>query len=957
MRHKRRRQELLSSLLLVALTWLAAPAGAQTTTPTTPGTPQPLPPGLQQMMSVENLTPQQRAALANALLKSGGVSTTTGVPPTTPTTPLTIDEQLDLMRRQGITPETTTPTTVPSTTPEELLPPPKIEADSTIVVVLTPRIDMPERLIQDPATGLIQFDGKPIADRLARLVGRNVFQLDRYGVLSMQGVYRIPLAGLTVEEASARIGAEPDLRIFDVIVTLLPLEATGSAALELFGSELFSNVPTTFAPASDISVPADYVLGPGDMISVQFYGNDNQLLQLPVNRDGTIQVPGIGPVQVAGMTFEEMRDRFTQRINEQMIGVRASITLGTLRSIRVFVMGDVNVPGSYTVSGLSTMTNALFTSGGIRRNGSLRNVALERNGEQVGRLDLYRMLLHGDTSSDLRVENGDVIFVPPIGRTVGVEGEVGRPAIYELRDEKSVGEVVALAGGLLPTAYARAAHIERVRGTGDRTVIDVDLTTPEGRRTPVETGDIVHVRPVLEDSRGTVALSGHVYDPREYQWFDGMRITDLVPSVEALKPGADLHYLLVRRELPPDRKVQLFSADLAAALAAPHSPVDLPLQSRDRVMVFDLQSDRSPVINPLLVELTQQARNGAAIPEVVISGRVNTPGQYPLEPDMRVSDLLRAGGLLHEAAYTLEAELTRYKVVAGESRETELINVDLQKVLAGDPTANVVLEPHDFLNVKEIPLWSEQESVEIVGEVRFPGIYPIHRNETLSSVLERAGGLTDMGFADGAFFVREDLKEREKEQLEQLSNRLESDLVSFSLQAAQQKIDATQVLGLGNSLLEQLRTVEPTGRLVINLERVMSSPGDPIYDLVVKNGDRLLVPQRTQEVTVIGEVQNATSHVYEPGLQRDDYVARSGGLTKQADRKRVYVVHANGEVATSQNSAWFKRASTDEMRPGDTVVVPIDAERMAPLAKWAAISQIIYQLGLAAAAANAVGVF
>src|SRR5262245_16865598 len=171
-----------------------------------------------------------------------------------------------------------------------------------------------------------------------------------------------------------------------------------------------------------------------------------------------------------------------------MIGVRASITLGELRSIRVFVMGDANVPGSYTVSGLSTMTNALFSSGGIRRNGSLRKVALERNGAEVGRLDLYAMLLHGDTRGDLRVESGDVIFVPPIGRTVGVEGEVGRPAIYELKDETTVGQVIGLAGGLLPTAYARSAHIERIGGGTIRTVIDVDLTSPGGLQTPVMTG-------------------------------------------------------------------------------------------------------------------------------------------------------------------------------------------------------------------------------------------------------------------------------------------------------------------------------------------------------------------------------------------------------------------------------------------------------------------------------------
>jgi protein involved in polysaccharide export with SLBB domain len=900
--------------------------------------------------TIENLTPQQRAALAEALLKGGTATTPTTTTLPQPAPELTIDQQLDSLRR-GVTEEEPLPTEEEE---EEI---PRITPGSTIVVNLTPRFDLVERVITDPATGAITVDGKPLGERLARLVGRNVYQLDRYGNLSMQGVYRMALAGLSAEEAAARIAAEPDLWMFDVLVTLLPLEPIGPAALPLFGRDLFTEVPTTFAPSTDIPIPADYIMGPGDTIAVQLYGNDNQAFELLVTREGIVQFPGIGPISVAGLTFEDMRSELNRRITEQMIGVRASITLSALRSMRVFVMGDVELPGSYAVSGLSTLTNALFSSGGIRESGSLRNITLNRNGREVGRLDLYDVILRGDTSADFRVESGDVILVPPIGRTVGVEGEVVRPARYELRNETTVGEVIGLAGGLLPGAFKQAAHIERVQAGGVRTVVDVDLATNAGLRTPVLNGDVLRVRPVLEESTGTVALSGHVYDPREYQWREGMRISDLITSVERLKPGADLHYLLVRRELPPDRKIQIFSADLSAALAARGSAVDLPLASRDRVIVFDLQSDRSAVVEPLLREIAQQIENGQTVPDATINGRVKAPGRYPLEPGMRVIDLLRAGGMLGEAAYTLEAELTRYKVVNGESRETELINIDLQRALAGDPLANIPLEAHDFLNIKEIPQWSEQESVEVLGEVRFPGIYPIHRRETLSSVLERAGGLTDLAFAEGSIYVRQDLKAREEEQLAQLSKRLESDLVSFSLQAAQQDVDATEVLGLGQSLLEQLRSSEASGRLVINLQRVIDTPGDPVYDVIVKDGDRLLVPKRTQEVTVIGEVQYATSHIYEPGLQRDDYIARSGGLTSQADKKLVYVVHANGSVVTGERSAWFRRSSPVEMRPGDTIVVPIDADRVAPLARWASVSQIIYQLALAAASANAVGIF
>jgi protein involved in polysaccharide export with SLBB domain len=900
----------------------------------------------EQLQKLQSLTPEQRAALLEALRTQQQLPTTPQIPTTTGGTP-TVDETLDAMRRMGLEQAAS------ETLPTEI---PRVEPDSTIVVEFTLRYDLGDRIVTDTKTNVITFDGKPVPERVARLLGRNVFQVDRYGVLSMAGAYRIPMAGLTPDEAARRIAAEPDLRIYDVYLTLLPLEPTGTKALELFGHDLFTEVPTTFAPAGDIPVPPEYLIAPGDTISLQLFGNRNELYELQVTREGAIQLPEIGPVQVAGLRFQEMQAELARKISEQMIGVRTSITLGTLRSVRVFVMGDAARPGSYTVSGLSTMTNALFVSGGILESGSLRNVSLKRNGQEVTRLDLYDLLLRGDTSDDARLQSGDVIFVAPIGRTVGVEGEVTRQAIYELKGERTVGDVLALAGGLKPTARKQAASLERFDERG-RTVLKIDLSSAAGLQTRVENGDILHVRPLFEAGADMVTLIGHVQDARDYAWHPGMRISDLIGSTDALLPGADIHYLLIRRELPPDRRLEAHSADLAAALAAPGSDADIELARRDRVIVFDLKSDRSPIVGPFLDELRSQARDGRPVPEVNIAGSVNTPGEYPYEPGMRVSDLLRAGGLLNESAYPLQAELTRYAVVDDEMQKAHVVDVDLRSVLAGDPVADLALQPHDFLTVKELPQWSEQESVEVMGEVRFPGVYPIQRGETLSSILRRAGGLTDLAFPEGAIFLREDLKDREQEQLQQLATRLQSDMLNYSLQAAQQKVDAGNVLSLGQTLLTQLESVVPTGRLVIDIPRVMDSSNTD-YDLLVKDGDKLMVPQRTQEITVIGEVQNGTtSHVYEPGLTRDDYIARSGSFTKQADKGHVYVVRANGEVVSGKGSVWFKRSGGDQMQPGDTIVVPIDAGKMAPLVKWASVSQIIYQLALAAASANAIGVF
>ncbi len=248
----------------------------------------------------------------------------------------------------------------------------------------------------------------------------------------------------------------------------------GMPVLPHFGYDLFSDVPTTFAPADAIPVDVDYVMGPGDTVLVQLFGKEHAEYSLIVTREGSLQFPKLGPVSVAGLTYREMKDVLKAQIEEQMIGEKVVITLGKLRSIRVFILGDVKQPGSYTVSALSTMTNALFVSGGVNRIGSLRNIQLKRHGKVVARLDLYDLLLRGDTRNDVRLQPGDVIFVPPVGATMGIAGEVRRPAIYELRDEWSVSQALALAGGLLPTAYPQASRIERISKRGERTLIDLD---------------------------------------------------------------------------------------------------------------------------------------------------------------------------------------------------------------------------------------------------------------------------------------------------------------------------------------------------------------------------------------------------------------------------------------------------------------------------------------------------
>src|SRR5437016_4105350 len=439
-----------------------------------------------------------------------------------------------------------------------------------------------------------------------------------------------------------------------------------------------------------------------------------------------------------------------------------------------------------------------------------------------------------------------------------------------------------------------------------------------------------------------------------------MRLTDVIRSVDDLKPSADLHYILIRRELPPDRRVTVLSADLAAALHAPGSPADVPLMALDRITVFDLQSSRDRVIQPLLDELTLQSNIGYPDEVVSIDGRANVPGAYPLEVGMTVRDLIRAGGGLSDAAYGGSAELTRYKVINGESRRTELIQVDLAAVLRGDPAANVRLEPFDSLSIKGIQAWTEQEQITLSGQVKFPGKYSIKQGETLKSVLLRASGLTQYAFPEGSVFTRQELRDREQRQLDLLADRMEKDIAFAALQGVALNASgaggaggAGAALSVGHSLLTQLRESRAIGRLVINLPRLLRSPIGSASDVIVRDGDELLVPKFQQEVTVIGEVQTVTSHLYRPGLSRDDYISLSGGETPRADRDRIYVVRADGSVVASGGARWFRSGSNVRIEPGDTVVVPLNAEHLPPIPLWQAVTQILYNVSIAVLALHA----
>jgi polysaccharide biosynthesis/export protein len=805
----------------------------------------------------------------------------------------------------------------------------------------------PQRLVE-----LTEEERKKRSELVDLVRSRNPYRLSRDGVLSLPGFEPIPLAGLTEFQATVRLQAQRELRNFDVALVLLPLKKIGTEALKPFGYDLFDRSPSTFAPVTNVPVPADYVVGAGDELSVQLYGNQNRTLTLVVGRDGRVNFPELGPINVAGQRFNSVKETLEARVGREMIGVRASVSMGDTRSIRVFVLGEAKRPGSYTISGLGTITSALFAAGGVKPIGSLRNIQLKRQGEVVRSLDLYDMLIRGDTTDDAKLLPGDVVFVPPLGSTVTVDGEVRRPAIYEVKTESTTVDVVELAGGLTPEADQSKASLTRIGDNGTRTVISVSLaarTAVQG----VRNGDLLRVSRLKPTLDAGVTVTGYVHSPATYAWREGLRLSDVIRSVDELRANADIHYLIVRRELPPNREITAVSADLGAALANPGSTADLLLMPRDQITVFDLESGRERIIRPLLDELRLQSTISRPTEVVSVDGRVKAPGDYPLEPGMTVRDLIRAGGNLADAAYGGTAELTRYRVVNGDSRRTQLIEINLAAVLRGEANANVLLEPFDSLSIKELPEWGNQEKVTLVGEVRFPGRYSITRGETLKSLLERAGGLTEFAFPEGSVFTRDELKEREQKQLDQLADRVQNDLVTLALQgaAASNQAQAGSALTIGQSLLSQIRSSEAVGRLVIDLPRTLRATADSGADIILRDGDRLMVPKFQQEVTVIGEVQTATSHLYRAELGRGDYIALSGGVTRRADQENIYVVRADGSVVANEGGRWFSRGGF-EIRPGDTIVVPLDTERMPALPFWQAVTQIIYNLAISAAAVN-----
>ena len=531
-----------------------------------------------------------------------------------------------------------------------------------------------------------------------------------------------------------------------------------------YGRTLFSRDVSTFAPTDDAPVPESYRLGVGDQLVVQLFGKENDQLNLQIGRSGDISFPKLGSITLSGLTFEDARDLIKTRVEQQLIGVDAVVSMGRLRAINVFMAGEVAVPGAYSVSALTTVTQALFQAGGVTDIGSLRSIQVRRAGSVVATFDTYDLLMKGDVSDDIRLQSGDVVFVPPYTGVIDVEGELKRPMVYELVGGETLGDVLAMAGSFTRDAYPGLSILTRQSDAlGLPQASTIDLSDKNQLSLAAQDGDTLVVPKVGDLVANSVVLRGAVTRPGSYGWLSGMRVSDLVSDARRdLARDADLGLGMIVRQKNALLDIEVISFDLAAVIASPNSDSDPVLKEFDEVLVFslvtadltdaDADASRQALLGPVIEKLSSQARQGEPVQTVSVSGAVRAPGTYPLIAGATVETLINAAGGLNDSAFLEAAELRRLTERSDGQVAASYRDVNVAKGRSGN---TIILQSRDHLTVRDIPDWSPTDSIVVEGEVKFPGEYRIRKGETLSDVIERAGGFTDNASPESAVFTRE----------------------------------------------------------------------------------------------------------------------------------------------------------------------------------------------------------
>ena len=651
---------------------------------------------------------------------------------------------------------------------------------------------------------------------------------------------------------------------------------------QIFGHNIFTNPNLTFEPNVNVATPADYRLGPGDEVIIDVWGASETTIRQTISPEGSILVNNLGPVYLNGKTVTEanefLKDEFARiysGVSGNMPSTQVKLTLGDTRSIQVNVMGEVMIPGTYTLSSFASVFHALYRAGGVNKIGSLRNIKVVRNGKAIANLDVYDFIMQGKMKDDIRLQDGDVILVDPYMSLVQILGKVKRPMFYELKPTETAENLLSYAGSFTGDAYKKAIRVIRKTGR-EQQIYNVDDTDYAHFR--MDDGDVVTVDSVLQRFENRVEIRGAVYRSGLYQMNgDVNTVKALIAKAEGVRGDAFLNRAILDRE-HDDLTHEIIRIDVKGLLNG--TVPDIPLQKNDVIYI--------PSIHDLQEEET-----------LTIHGEVANPGTYLYSENMTIEDLvLQAGGLL-EAAATTKVEVARRVKDPKSAAFTTIIGenfaFDLKDgLVVGQGSEDFHLQPFDEVYIRRSPAYHQQQNVMVQGEVLFSGNYALSKkNERLSDLIKKAGGITPDAYVKGARLVRKMTDEEKR-----------------------RKADMMRVANMGEDSISMARLdLSETYSVGINLDMALKRPGSD-YDMVLREGDLLLVPEYVNTVKINGAVMYPNTVSYKPGENLRYYINQAGGFGNNAKKRSAYVIYMNGTVSR------LKSGSSKAIEPGCEIIVP-----------------------------------
>ena len=663
--------------------------------------------------------------------------------------------------------------------------------------------------------------------------------------------------------------------------------ATTDNASQIFGHDVFTNRNLTFEPSINLATPVDYRLGPGDEVIIDVWGASENTIRQSISPEGTIQVSGLGPVQLSGMTVKDANAYLQREFSKIYSGISGSeptsqikLTLGDIRTIQINIMGEVAVPGTYTLSSFSSVFHALYRAGGVNT-GSLRSIKVVRNGKTIADLDVYDYLMKGKVKDDIRLQEGDVIIVNPYESLVRIAGKVKRPMFYEMKPTETVATILNYAGGFTGDAYKKAVRIIRKSGR-EHQVYNVDEMDYSVFR--LDDGDSISVDAVLKRFENRVEIRGAVYRSGLYELSGTVNtVKQLIKKAEGLRGDAFLNRALLDRE-NEDLSHEVIAVDLGGLLKG--TVADIPLQKNDILYI--------PSIHDLKEEET-----------ISIHGEVANPGTFLFSKNMTIEDLLVQSGGLLEAAATTKVDITRRikdpKSTSFSSVLGKTYSFDIKDGLVVGGEGDFHLEPFDEVYVRKSPAYRKQQNVVVAGEVLFGGNYAlVKKNERLSDLISKAGGITPDAYVKGARLIRKMTEEEQRRQA-----------------------DAVRMARMGegkDSISVEKLNISDTYTVGINLEKAISNPGSD-FDLVLREGDVLFIPEYINTVKISGAVMYPNTVLYKRGESLRYYINQAGGYGNLAKKKKAYVVYMNGTVSR------LKSRDKKAIEPGCEIIVPSKEEK------------------------------